>query len=127
MSELKAGQTPQPLVENPKEGAAEVLYGLGAAGIRQDDELPALVYLRLSLYLRPGDDLTSVTLANLFEQMKKDELAIAAYEAVPASSPLREDARNPGGARARQPRPVGRGDQAPPGHRRGAGRTTSMR
>ncbi len=93
LSELKAGRTPAPLVSNPKEGAAEVLYGLGAASIRQDDELPALVYLRLSLSLRPGDDLTSVTLANLFEQMKKDDLAIAAYEAVPQGSPLREDAQ----------------------------------
>ena len=43
--------------------------------------------------MRPGDDLTSVTLANLFEQMKKEELAIAAYEAVPDGSPLREDAQ----------------------------------
>ena len=93
LSDLRSGRTPPPLVNNSKEGAAEVLYGLGAASIRQGDELPALVYLRLSLYLRPGDDLTSVTLANLFEQMKKDELAIAAYEAVPAASPLREDAQ----------------------------------
>jgi tetratricopeptide (TPR) repeat protein len=93
LADLRAGRTPQPLVNSPKEGAAEVLYGLGAASIRQDDELPALVYLRLSLSLRPGDDLTSVTLANLFEQMKKDELAIAAYEAVPEASPLREDAQ----------------------------------
>ena len=92
LSDLKSGKTPPPLVAGAKDGAAEVLYGLGAAGIRQDDELPALVYLRLSLYLRPGDDLTSVTLANLFDQMKKGEQAIAAYEAVPASSPLHEDA-----------------------------------
>ncbi len=93
LSDLKSGRTPEPLVNNPKEGAAEVLYGLGSASIRQGDELPALVYLRLSLYLRPGDDLTSVTLANLFEQMKKDELAITAYESVPTASPLREDAQ----------------------------------
>ena len=92
LAELKSGQTPQPLVKTAKDGAAEVLYGLGAAGIRQDDELPALVYLRLSLYLRPDDALTSVTLANLYDQMKKGPQAIAAYEAVPASSPLREDA-----------------------------------
>ena len=51
-----------------------MLYGLGGAGSRQEgDELPALIYLRLSLYLRPADDLTEVTLANLFEQMKRSE------------------------------------------------------
>ncbi len=92
LADLEAGRPLRPLVTGAKEGAAEVLYGLGAAGIRQGDELPALVYLRLSLFLRPGDDLTSVTLANLFEQMKKDKQAIAAYESVPASSPLHDDA-----------------------------------
>ena len=30
-------------------GAAEVLYGLGAAGDRQGDELAAMIYLRLAL------------------------------------------------------------------------------
>ncbi len=93
MSDLKADRSLRPLVNSPQEGAAEVLYGLGAAGIRQGDELPALVYLRLSLYLRPGDDLTSVTLGNLFEEMKKDELAIATYESVPTTSPLYQDAQ----------------------------------
>jgi tetratricopeptide (TPR) repeat protein len=93
LSDLRSGRTPAPLVNSAKEGAAEVLYGLGSASIRQGDELPALVYLRLSLYLRPGDDLTSVTLANLFEQMKKDDLAITAYESVPAASAFHEDAQ----------------------------------
>jgi len=92
LSDLRSGGLPPASVSSPKDGAAEVLYGLGATGIRQGDELPALVYLRLSLYLRPNDDLTSVTLANLFEQMKKDELAISAYQSVPATSPLHEDA-----------------------------------
>ncbi len=93
LTDLRAGRSLQPLVGSPQEGAAEVLYGLGAAGIREGDELPALVYLRLSLYLRPGNDLTSVTLGNLFEEMKKDELAIATYGSVPTNSPLYEDAQ----------------------------------
>src|SRR5208283_194469 len=92
LADLRSGVSPAPLVSNAKDGAGEVLYGLGAAGIREGDEMPALVYLRLSLYLRPHDDLTSVTLATLFDQMKKGEQAIAAYESVPAVSPLHEDA-----------------------------------
>ena len=89
---LTAGRPLEPLIHNAKEGAAEVLYGLGAAGSRQEgDELPALIYLRLSLYLRPSDDLTEVSLASLFEQMKRSGDAIAAYEAVPETSPLHED------------------------------------
>ena len=92
LADLDAGKAPETLVRTPKAGAAEVLYGLGAAGSRQGDELPALMYLRLSLDLRPSDDMTAVTLANLFEQMKQGEQAIAAYQLVPPTSPLREDA-----------------------------------
>ena len=92
LAALNAGKPLEALVHSAKEGAAEVLYGLGGAGSRQEgDELPALIYLRLSLYLRPADDLTEVTLANLFEQMKRSDDAMAAYKAVPETSPLRED------------------------------------
>jgi tetratricopeptide (TPR) repeat protein len=89
LADLKANQTLSPLVRNAKEGAAEALYGLGSAGSRQGDELPALVYLRLSLYLRPSSDLTAVTLASLFEQLKQGDQVIAAYQMVPSSSPLK--------------------------------------
>ncbi len=89
LADVKANQTPVPLVRDAKEGAAEALYGLGSAGSRQGDELPALVYLRLSLYLRPSNDLTAVTLASLFEQLKQGDQVIAAYKIVPASSPLK--------------------------------------
>lgn len=92
LSSLRAGRPLDPLIRSAKDGAAEVLYGLGGAGSRQGDELPALIYLRLSLYLRPGDDLTAVTLANLFDQMKQGDAAIAAYQSVPSTSPLRGDA-----------------------------------
>ena len=89
LADVKANQTPVPLIRDAKEGAAEALYGLGSAGSRQGDELPALVYLRLSLYLRPSNDLTAVTLASLFEQLKQGDQVIAAYQIVPASSPLK--------------------------------------
>jgi tetratricopeptide (TPR) repeat protein len=89
LADLKTNQPVDPLVRNGKEGAAEALYGLGSAGSRQGDELPALVYLRLSLYLRPSSDLTAVTLASLFEQLKQSNQVIAAYQLVPSSSPLK--------------------------------------
>src|SRR5271157_5967865 len=73
LADLKANESLQPLIHDAKEGVAEALYGLGSAGSRQGDELPALVYLRLSLYLRPSNDLTAVTLASLFEQLKQGD------------------------------------------------------
>ena len=92
LADLDAGRVPESFVRSPKDGAGEVLYGLGAAGSRQDDDVAALIYLRLSLYLRPLSDLTAVTLAALFERMKQPDQAIAAYERVPATSPFKEDA-----------------------------------
>ena len=89
VAELKTNQALDPIVHDAKEGAAEALYGLGSAGSRQGDELPALVYLRLSLYLRPSNDLTAVTLASLFEQLRESDQVIAAYKLVPSSSPLK--------------------------------------
>ena len=47
LADLNAGRVPDPIIRSAKDGAAEVLYGLGAAGSREDDELPALIYLRL--------------------------------------------------------------------------------
>ena len=92
LADLKTNQALDPIVHNAKEGAAEALYGLGSAGSRQGDELPALVYLRLSLYLRPSSDLTAVTLGSLFEQLKQADQVIAAYQMVPAASPLKMSA-----------------------------------
>ena len=89
LADLKTNQALDPVVHNAKEGAAEALYGVGSAGSHQGDELPALVYLRLSLYLRPSSDLTAVTLASLFDQLKQSDQAIAAYRLVPSSSPLK--------------------------------------
>src|SRR6202522_2050306 len=89
LADLKTNQALDPVVHDAKEGAAEALYGVGSAGSRKGDELPALVYLRLSLYLRPSSDLTAVTLASLFEQLRQSDQAIAAYRLVPSSSPLK--------------------------------------
>ena len=92
LAQLNAGKVLDPLVRNADSGAAEVLYGLGAAGGRQGDELAAMIYLRLSLYLQPDNALAIVTLADLFDRLKQPERAIDAYEMVPDDSPLRANA-----------------------------------
>jgi tetratricopeptide (TPR) repeat protein len=92
LADLAAGKPLDPIIRNAKDGAAEVLYGLGGAGSRQGDELAALIYLRLALHLRPDHALAAVTVADLYEQLKQNQAAIAAYDMVPASSPMRENA-----------------------------------
>lgn len=92
LSVLASGQPLEKPVHSAKDGAAEVLYGLGSAGVRQGDQLSALIYLRLALYLRPTHDLAAIALANLLEQMKQSDAAIAAFDLVLRTSPFRPDA-----------------------------------
>jgi tetratricopeptide (TPR) repeat protein len=92
LAELAAGHQLDPIIHNAKDGAAEVLYGLGGAGSRQGDELAALIYLRLALYLRSDHALAAVTVADLYEQLKQNQAAIDAYDMVPESSPMRSSA-----------------------------------
>ena len=92
LADITAGKPIQPLVRSAQEGAAEVLYGLGAAGGRQGDELAAMIYLRLSLYLSPGNSLADITLADLYGRLKQSDQAIAVYNRVPDGTPLRDNA-----------------------------------
>lgn len=92
LADLEAGKHLDPLVETSEQGAAEVLYGLGAAGGRQGDELAAIIYLRLALYLAPRNSLAIITLADIYERIKQYEQAIDIYETVPERDPLRTTA-----------------------------------
>ena len=92
VADIKAGKTPDLLIKTAEQGGAEVLYGLGSAGGRQGDEMAAMVYLRLSLYLAPKNSLTLITLADLYDRLKQNEAAVSTYETVPETSPLRTTA-----------------------------------
>ncbi len=92
IEKVKSGGKLHPLVANAQAGAAEALYGLGASLGRRGGEDLGLVYLQLSLYLSPKHALALLSLADLYETMKKPELAIKVYERVPANSPLHRNA-----------------------------------
>jgi Flp pilus assembly protein TadD len=85
------GELPR-LVASADEGAAEALYGLGASLGRRGGEDLGLVYLQLALYLQPEHPLALLSLADLYESLKKPELAINAYERIPQTSPLHRNA-----------------------------------
>jgi len=109
LADLNAGKPLTPVIRNAKDGAAEALYGLGGAGTRQGDELAALIYLRLALYLRPDHDLAAVTVANLFEELKRNDAAIRAYQLVQTTSPMYESAQIQAGLELDS---IGRSDDA---------------
>jgi tetratricopeptide (TPR) repeat protein len=96
LSQLRRDEQLPRMIDTAQAGAAEALYGLGAAFGRREQELSlanrGLAYLQLALYLEPTHALSLLSLADLYEAMKKPELAIKTYERVPAASPLKRNA-----------------------------------
>ncbi|HEY0223703.1 MAG TPA: tetratricopeptide repeat protein [Pseudolabrys sp.] len=92
MDKLNAGEKLPPLVATVQAGAGEALYGLGASLGRRGGEDLGLVYLQLALHLSPNHPLALLSLADLYESLKKPDLAIAVYERIPANSPLHRNA-----------------------------------
>ena len=92
MNKIKAGEKLPALVPNAQAGAAEALYGLGASLGRRGGEDLGLVYLQLALHLAPNHPLALLSLADLYESIKKPDLAINVYERIPATSPLYRNA-----------------------------------
>lgn len=109
LDKLKEGKPLTRLIGTAQEGAAEVLYGLGSAGSTQGDELPAVIYLRLALYLAPDHALARLTLADTLDRMKQPERANEAYAQIPAASPLKLNADIQIGLNLEQ---MGKGDEA---------------
>src|SRR5260221_8198696 len=93
METIKRGDKLPPLVDSAQAGAAEALYGLGAALGRRGGEDLGLIYLQLALYLAPSHPMALLSLADLYEGVKKPELAIKIYERVPATSPMHRNAQ----------------------------------
>jgi tetratricopeptide (TPR) repeat protein len=91
IKEVTAGEKLPALVDSPQAGAAEALYGLGASIGRRGGEDLALIYLQLALYLEPTHAMALLSLADLYESLKKPDLAIKVYDRIPPS-PLRRNA-----------------------------------
>lgn len=109
MEQLGANKPLAALVGSAHEGAAEVLYGLGAAGNSQGDELPAIIYLRLALHLNPEHPLALITLADIFERLKSLERANEVFSRIPDNSPVRTTADVQIGLNLEQ---MGKGEEA---------------
>ena len=98
------------MIDTPQAGAAEVLYGLGAALGRRGGEDLGLVYLQLALYLAPSHPLALLSLADLYEAMKKPELANQDLRAGAAEFAAAAQRANPARARPGRARSHRRGE-----------------
>lgn len=77
------------LVPAPASGAAEVLLNLATALNRSGGESFVRLYLQYAVALRPDSDSILLHLAGVAEQQGDAEMAIAHYERIPDSSPIK--------------------------------------
>ncbi len=91
-AELSGDQPVQPLIRRSVQGAAEVLFGLGAALSREGGDQLAAIYLQLAVHVDPTHGLAWLTLADLYEKLQRPAEAAAALDRVPATSPLKRTA-----------------------------------
>lgn len=91
-AQIERGEPIPFAVTSPAAGASEVLYGLGAAGNRQGDELAAIIYLRYALYLSPSNVMATITLADIYDRLKQFESSNEVYLSIPQSDPMYRNA-----------------------------------
>ncbi len=87
LARIKAGEKPDGLIRNAADGAAEALFGIAASLTDAQSADVSILYLRMSLYLRPDLGLAQILLADRFETMRKFDSAIAIYHAIEPASP----------------------------------------
>ncbi|MFN4143604.1 tetratricopeptide repeat protein [Aestuariivirga sp.] len=85
-------QKPQPFVPTPGAGAAEALFSLATSMTDEQSIDVALLYTQLALSLTSDRPVVFTLLGDTYEDMKRYDKAIEAYEQVPKDSPLRPNA-----------------------------------
>lgn len=86
---LESGEKPSKQITDASQGAASVLFSIGAALNRQGAEDMVSLYLQVSHALDPESADTLILLGGIAEKLEKPEQAISYYEKVPANSPMR--------------------------------------
>ena len=88
LRDIEAKRSVQPLVTSPAEGVAEALFGIAASLNDRRSAEVAILYLNVTLYLRPNFDLARVLLASHYERMQRYEMANAFYSRIQPNSPF---------------------------------------
>lgn len=87
LRDIEAKRSFQPLVNSPAEGVAEALFGIAASLNDRRSVEVAILYLNITLYLRPNFDLARVLLASHYERMQNFDMANSFYLRIQPSSP----------------------------------------
>lgn len=88
LEEIEKGGKPELIAQNPTDGLAEVFYGIGDAVAGEGGLDMGVVYLKFALLLKPDFPLAQIALAEAYSTANKYDAEIAAFDAIPQSSPL---------------------------------------
>jgi len=88
LNDINAGQVPPLLVVSPTDGLAEVFYGIGDALAGEGGLDMGIIFLQFSLYLKPDFPLAHVALAEAYDNAKRYDLELQAFDRIPEASPL---------------------------------------
>ncbi len=87
LRDISAKKTVPSLIGSPADGVAEALFGIAASLNDSRSADVAILYLNLTLYLRPDFDLARVLIASRYEAMGKFDLANGIYSRIQPTSP----------------------------------------
>ena len=88
LDDINAGRVPPLLVVSPTDGLAEVFYGIGDALAGEGGLDMGIIFLQFSLYLKPDFPLAHVALAEAYDNAKRYDLELQAFDRIPEASPL---------------------------------------
>ncbi len=88
MDRLTRGDKVTRMIDDPRQGMAELFYGLGEALTGEGGVSIGVLYLQMALYLKPRHPFALAALASAYESMKRYEKAIDVYNQIPTGSPL---------------------------------------
>ncbi len=89
----EASRLPEPVVADPRDGLAEVLFNISGYLSRERGRDMALLMAQQSLLLRPDSEITLVLLGEIMQEQGRGRAAIKAYRRVPVDSPFAWSAR----------------------------------
>lgn len=84
---IAKGVKPDALIQRPQDGVAEALFGIAASLTDETSTEVSVLYLRLTLYLKPDFDLANILLGDRLETLQKVSDAIDVYRKVESDSP----------------------------------------
>ncbi|MEM9782849.1 MAG: tetratricopeptide repeat protein [Pseudomonadota bacterium] len=86
-ADLAEGVLPDPVVSSGREGAAEALFGISGFLTRGQNAIIGLAYARLAAHLNPDLIDAKILIAQMLRRDGQNDLAIAAFQAVPRDAP----------------------------------------